>query len=69
VTALAASTTLTPEQRSERSAAAARARWDSDPAGIDAHIDALVRRAAAMTPEQTAKIGRLFAYIDPDADR
>jgi hypothetical protein len=64
---MAASTTLTPEQRAERARDAARARWDSDPVGIDAHIDALVRRAPAMTPEQAAKIGRLFAYIDPDS--
>jgi hypothetical protein len=67
VTAVAASTTLTPDQRAERARDAARARWESDPAGIDAHIDALVRRAGAMTAEQAARIGRLFAYVDPDS--
>jgi len=76
---------LTAEQRSARARLAATRRHHPDnpelaaahqaavdDATISRHVDAIeaiVRKAPAMTPEQAAKIGRLFTYIDPDAER
>jgi hypothetical protein len=66
---------LTAEQRTNRARRAADARHHpgADPADLerqrtDAAIDEIIARAPHMTAEQAAKIGRLFAYIDPDAE-
>lgn len=53
---MAASTSLTPAQRTERARKAALARTS-----IDAHIDALVRRAPEITPEREARLRVLLA--------
>ncbi len=65
---------LDAEQRENRARNAAYARHHpgEDPADLeraadDRAIDRIARRAPKMTAEQAARVGRLFAYIDPDA--
>ncbi len=71
---MAASTTLTPEQRAERARNAARARNTpgrhlqaiidaTDEAGVDPVVTALVEAALGMTDEETAKLRALFAPL------
>lgn len=58
---MAASTTLTPEQRTERARKAAAART-----GVDYHINAILAAAPKITDlsdEQVAKLRALFAPI------
>jgi hypothetical protein len=63
---------LNAEQRRARARIAANTRWnpgqddltaeDEDILGIlDRHIDAIVARAPRMSPEQSAKLRRLFS--------
>ncbi len=66
---------LTDEQKISRARNAANARHHPgvDPAELerqrtDRAIDEIVARAPTMTAEQAARIGRLFTYIDPDAE-
>ncbi len=66
---------LTAEQRRVRAQRAADARHHpgANPADLerertDRAIDVIVARAPTMTPEQATRIGRMFAYIDPDAE-
>jgi hypothetical protein len=67
-----------PDQEVFRAAGAlgARRRWhpgaseeellaDLERARIDQQIDALVACAGRMTPEQAARVGRLFRYAPP----
>jgi hypothetical protein len=65
---------LTAEQRRTRAQRAADARHhpgadpeELDRARTDAAIDEIVARAPKMTPEQAARISRMFTYADPDA--
>ncbi len=65
---------LTAEQRHVRARNAADARHHpgADPEDLerertDRAIDEIIARAPGMTPEQAARVGRLFTYIDPDA--
>jgi len=39
-----------------------------DRTATDRAIDEIVARAGRMTPEQAARVGRMFTYIDPDAE-
>ena len=66
---------LTAEQRRTRAQRAADARHHpgADPAELerertDRAIDEIIARAPQMTPEQAARVGTLFRYIDPDAE-
>ncbi len=53
---MAASTTLTPTERTERARKAALARTSAD-----AHIDALLAKAPELTEAQKAKLAAIFA--------
>ncbi|TWG13471.1 hypothetical protein FHX75_13515 [Micromonospora palomenae] len=53
---MAASKTLTPEQRRERARKAGRAAHS-----IDAHVRAVVDRAPELTADQVAKLRAIFA--------
>ena len=59
---MAASKTLTPEQRTERARNAARARNS-----VDAHIRALVDAAPKLTPDQRDRLAALLRPSTPDA--
>lgn len=63
---------LTAEQRENRARNAAYARHHpgEDPADLeraanDRAIDDIVSRAPKMTPEQAARVGRVFRYAPP----
>jgi hypothetical protein len=53
---VAASKTLTPEQRTERASKAARARNS-----LDCYVKQVVDRAPELTPEQVAKLRTILA--------
>ncbi|MEU2171186.1 hypothetical protein ACH47V_29580 [Micromonospora chersina] len=53
---MAASKTLTPEQRRDRARKAGRAAHS-----LDAHIKAVVDRAPELNPEQVARLRAVFA--------
>ncbi len=55
---------LTP---AERARVAANARWQRDPKGLDRHIQALLDRAPAITPEQRARLAVLLRNPHPAA--
>ncbi len=72
---------LNAEQRRGRARLAAHRRHHPDEPGLlpadaaeidrtatDRAIDEIVARAGRMTPEQAARVGRMFTYIDPDAE-
>lgn len=53
---------MTAADRSARARKAAAARWAKDP--IDQRIEALARRAPAMTAEQAAKLRVILDSVD-----
>lgn len=55
---MAASKTLTPEQRTERARKAGRAAHS-----LDVHIRAVVDRAPELTADQVAKLRAVFAPV------
>jgi hypothetical protein len=66
------SMSLTAEQRTARARRAADARHHpgADPEALerartDAAIDEIISRAPKMTPEQAARVGRIFRYAPP----
>ena len=63
---------LTADQRTTRARRAADARHhpgadpeDLERARTDRAIDEIVARAPKMTPEQAARVGRIFRYAPP----
>jgi hypothetical protein len=49
---------------SDEARALSRRRWNKDPESLDKHIDKLVKRAPALTPDQRAKLALLLRGSD-----
>jgi hypothetical protein len=51
---------LTTEQRSVHNTRAIRKRWEYDQAGLERHVDQVVKRANALTNEQKDRLATIF---------
>jgi hypothetical protein len=55
-----AANNLSFEQRSENNKRATQKRWENDQAGLARHVDQIVKRAPALTPEMRDKLALLL---------
>jgi hypothetical protein len=55
-----ASNHLTTEQRSVHNTRAIRKRWEHDQAGLERHVDQVVKRAPALTADQRDRLATIL---------